>query len=361
MTKTVQHIISAKVLALDMTRYHAYVSALENTPDFLSWRRQERIREQCFPVMADGCPENVLGRFDCAGFRFSSRRLAVTYEFAADTPITPAWHMARHVTQRNRTTWRLMELIAQRQSKWIRSGDLLDMESCSQSALLKDYRERWSNAYIDASIISRLVRGRDALCPQGCRLPLSDLLPGRSQWLGYRVGYIIENGGWKLDDGDIAALLSERFSVPVSRQRVGQVRGRLGIASLRKRLNGPPSPFRDAMFGGHRRFDVTLSPSLPSRSGVYEFSLRASLQPYPHGASRVVYIGATKSLKSRLSAYLQGNGHSRVLRDLISSDGLNVRWTHTPKPRVLEARLLHGFEAAYGALPFANKVKPKLA
>lgn len=195
-------------------------------------------------------------------------------------------------------------------------------------------------------------------------MPLGDLLPRRWQWLGWRIARIVEDGGRHLGDAEIAALLAERFGVAIGRRRVGQIRGRLGIPSRHERLSGDRGPGRHIPFDASRPFDAAALAHAPARGGVYELSLRDRAHPYPRGPSAIVYIGATNSLKGRLTAHLGGNAHSPILRDLIANNRLHVRWAVAADAQAdaqaLEARLLHGFEAAFGALPAGNKVRPRL-
>lgn len=141
---------------------------------------------------------------------------------------------------------------------------------------------------------------------------------------------------------------------------MAQIRAGLGIPPRHERLKGDRDFDRHLPFTAHNPFDAETLAAVPARSGVYELSLREGAHPYLRGPSPIVYLGATNSLKSRLTAYLGGNAHSRILRDLIGTRPLNLRWALAADARALEARLLHGFEAAHGALPAANKVRPRL-
>lgn len=58
-----------------------------------------------------------------------------------------------------------MRLIAQHQAAWLRADDVLDLAPYAYAEIIADYRKRWPGRYIDAGIISRLVRHRDLLSP----------------------------------------------------------------------------------------------------------------------------------------------------------------------------------------------------
>ena len=68
-----------------------------------------------------------------------------------------------------------------------------------------DHRARWPDHYIDASIISRIIKNKPVIGYGGKRVLLADLLPGRTQWLGHRIANLLCHVGTRLTDAGLAA------------------------------------------------------------------------------------------------------------------------------------------------------------
>ncbi len=100
--------------------------------------------------------------------------------------------------------------------------------------------------------------------------------------------------------------------------------------------------------------------TIPEGAGVYELTVRKGEIDYPNGKSAIVYYGSTGNLKKRLTAYLNGYGHTARIRSFVDNNSLNMRTKQCIHHRETEAVLIHEFEEEMGALPLLNSVRPSL-
>ena len=236
MSAIVKYILAARFLELGLRKFHRAVVELEDSAEFRTWRREGRVRQEHFPCDDGECTPNILGRFTEGGFEFSCRHFAVTYAIDPGLAVNKSWHRMRHVTQRNGATARILWLIAECQRAHLRCGDPLELRPYPYEDVIGDHRARWPDHYIDASIISRVIKNKPVIGYGGKRVLLADLLPGRTQWLGHRIANLLGHVDRQLGDAGLAAALEAHYGLRIGRRYVAHCRRAMGIAPLRDRL-----------------------------------------------------------------------------------------------------------------------------
>ncbi len=94
-------------------------------------------------------------------------------------------------------------------------------------------------------------------------------------------------------------------------------------------------------------------------AGIYALGLRCGIQ-YDHGASRIIYIGSSESLTSRLTQHRSKSNNEviELVRQHFSANLLGAFWlfpgSSTAALRMLEAESLWSFEHILGTVPVAN-------
>ena len=75
----------------------------------------------------------------------------------------------------------------------------------------------------------------------------------------------------------------------------------------------------------------------------------------------VIYIGKADQLRRRLQQYMDfgagrpvGHWGGRLIWQIRGSDAFRVAWAEDAHPLAREARMIRGFMAEFGAMPFAN-------
>jgi len=236
MSTIVKYILAARFLELGLQKFHRTVVELEDSAEFRTWRREGRVRQKHFPCDDGECAPKILGRFTEDGFEFSCRHFAVTYAVDPGLAVNKAWHRMRHVTQRNGVTARILWLIAEHQRTHLRCADPLELRPYPYQDVIDDHRARWPDYYIDASIISRIIKNKPVIGYGGKRVLLADLLPGRTQWLGHRIADLLDHVDPRLTDAGLAAALEAHYGLRISRRYVTHCRRAMGIPPLRDRL-----------------------------------------------------------------------------------------------------------------------------
>lgn len=308
---------------------------------------------------SDNIHPRHLGRFTPTGFTFSCPEFAVQYHIEEDIELTTRqWYLVNHITDRNRITARLMAIIGNAQYSFIFTGNPSTVHQLPYQSIVDEYNRAYPDYYMDSSIISRIVtRGRVQL-PGGDTVLLSDLFPRRSFLIGVKIRQIIEHETTRLTDRCIRQRLFDNFGVNISIRYVTYCRNMVGIPSSRLRGRGKPKPA--VCLGRTYAFDHAELSTIPEDAGVYELSATARTISYPKGESSIVYYGSTVNMQKRLSAYINGHGHTDEIRRFVSGHYLNIRYLKSAKHKEFEARLIADFEESNGGLPLLNSVRPKI-
>lgn len=206
-------------MEMNLNKYRQLVNTVENSDWFQKAVTNDIFVKQYLPYA--NIHANCLGKFSNDGFKFSCEEFAVTFATKvqrhketkkysidkASSLVSPSsvrrgdfvaipikqWYLINHITDRNRMTWRIMNIIWKKQKYYIQSSDPLQLELLPYSDILREYKKSYPKYYCDSSIISRIVKNKKVKLPKGDRVELSELLPKKSYLLGLKIQAIIQN------------------------------------------------------------------------------------------------------------------------------------------------------------------------
>ncbi|MBC8147904.1 MAG: hypothetical protein H8E98_07980 [Bacteroidetes bacterium] len=195
---------------------------------------------------------NNIGQFTNNGFVFSCKEFAVEYNVAKidhkkvnRENISELLYSKRlllnHISDRNRITWRLLNLLASRQQSFIQSCNSFKLVLQPYKTILKDLKMIYPNEYMDSSIISRIVKEKNVILMNGEMIQLNQLFPKASYCIGLRIRKVVFEHKNMWSDTDIQKALSEKYDINISTRYVAYCRNAMGIPSVRNRGKCTPN------------------------------------------------------------------------------------------------------------------------
>lgn len=376
-------------LRLPPARWERAVESLEASELFRQCAA--RIRTVRFPG-AEGdarLPDGVIGQFQwreremCILYRHPAWGREYVWEAGADDlpGVERARLCLRLVNTRSRLTHLMLMGLAQHQAAYLASGDLLDLEPLSQAALGWWIASEGDGRFlpegsrletIDASLISRAVRGLSLLTPQRQIVSLRHLMPSSRAVLQYRLKALLDEEAADLrrgsieqpaDDEALRDRLAGRWNMSVARRTVALARQALGIPASYRRDGHHTYPPREVAPFAPQAYPLTataLQDQIPAGPGVYEIALAVGEVAYPDGASPVVYLGRSRNLRKRLADHLRPGAKNARLGVYLAGSRCVVRYASTPVDdlQAVERALVRAFIETYGALPKGNRIQP---
>jgi len=257
-TPHLYQIIMAKVSSMKAERYHRLIPSLESSDWFQNCRHRNWIRVTHLPFIGQSCTPRILGSFIGPRFRLSCRHFAVLYTPAPEMPVDKIWFRLQNITLRNKITYRLLSIMGKHQADFLDTGDSNFLIRLPYQKIIEDYSDRYPGDYMDASIISRIVRHQIILHNRQ-EVPVSDLLPKRSYLIGLKVMAFIRKYDPLPGDRELVHLLKQHFKIEITRRYVTTIRQQMGIPSLRERKKRIPAA-RPAVFSRYYPFTVESMP-----------------------------------------------------------------------------------------------------
>lgn len=352
----INQIITARVMTMNVAKYHRFVSTIEATEWFRDQVQKGDLKITYYPHTKSLCRRGSVGAITENGFLFSCEHFAVTYNLSPTVAIDKNWHTLRHINQRNSITHRIIEIIILLQQEYLVSQDPITLRQLPYQQIITEYKRLYPDSYMDASVISRLVK-TILLEVKGKTTLLNELLPGKSYLSGLRIEMLLKTTDPLLTDEDLQRNLANKFDLHVTRRYVSYCRNLMGIPDVRLRRK---KDFHFFSLGFNRPVPLqykTLD-SIPEVPGVYQFCLVEEAQEYVNSTSSIVYIGSSGNLNNRIKTYLYGYGHTTSIREYIKDHSMTIRFQKIHAYRATEARIIHAFVEEFGELPFLNKVKP---
>lgn len=370
-------IVVARMLELPLAAYRHQANeahgALAESP-LRHWTRTERLPGASWDDGPDLAPEELgrVRRWQGAPlFRYAGEELARIYRFDPPDGADAAWSREERrlagrlglITTRNTLTHHLLALVLTEQERYLVNGDPVAAVPLSLRRAAETLRTR--GLAVDAGRLSRLCRSAAVRIPDGTTLALADLCPGSRTVYRRRLARILESECAALVEGrleapypdrELAHLLWHDYGTRVTGRAVGQMRQELGIAPARRRAAhleytsatrgfSPLAPLtRDGV-----RLDAPPCP------GVYELR---STSPSSY-ATRIIYIGSAKNLRTRLADHVRGNSGNGLLRQLTRSGVARFRYCRVGNGwREVERAVYWAFCSTFGAPPACNRVPP---
>lgn len=276
----------------------------------------------------------------------------------------------RRISSRNELTYQVLKGIIEQQTKYLRTGNPLDMVPLTQLELAKVISSE--KRKIHHSWISRLIGGLTVLTPFGEEKALKFFFPSKKQVAKFFIRDLLDREREDIVSGKIEKPYTDeqiRDMLPsyLSRWSVAQCRKEMGIPPAKRRPSGYRYPPLTANFSMLHPLTVeAIQNNAPATPGIYEIRLKGKEIEYPNGKTPIIYIGSTRNIKKRLRNHIGKNSKNGRIRGFLKNNECSFRYIELStlrfqkimKWREEEKRLYKLFVTTYGSAPKCNKVKP---
>jgi hypothetical protein len=252
----------------------------------------------------------------------------------------------------NSTQFNLLNILVALQTTFIRTNCFCDMNLFSRKDILYFYEMKHA-LYLDSSIITKLFSTKTILI-NNIRYELKQLLPKKNFLYSLYIKKIILKDPAAMTDDKVSTILKTQYNVNITRRDICYIRDKYLIPSVSKRDKVNFHTYVKKFFVLKFLLNKENVYNMPEVKGVYQLST-SSVQNYPLHKIDIVYIGSSKTLKTRLIAYFTNNGHTQRIRDFISTNTIYFSTYQTTHYKEYEKVLLDEFEIMCGSLPLLNK------
>lgn len=204
---------------------------------------------------------------------------------------------------------------------------------------------------LEPSRLSRLVSNLSLQTNNGAIVNLRELFISRRMHFAYTIKEIVAASDAVLTDTQVQAVLRKEYRVALSPRTICNCRQALGIPNFRERSAAYYPEY--ISLGSTIALLSRQARAIPAAAGIYELSAAAPVS-YAHGASQVIYIGASQNLRRRIASYGSGAIKNRRISDFAHDGKLSVRFYLTQRHFEVEKELLTAFQSHYGELPRGN-------
>jgi len=285
-------------------------------------------------------------------------------------------HKLRRINTRNQITHEILKRVVEYQRDHFESngGNEVDLKPLRRIELAKDIsnsdcKENSRGFVIDASRISRIIKGLSVITPQGRVISLKELFPTKRDMVKRYIKTLLNreeeeiyNNRRKMPytDEELRIKLNDEYNLSITRREVAYCRKDLGILPYTKR-NGYVYRSLLANFSKIYPFTIlSVKNNAPVSPGVYELSLDGEMIEYPKSCSRIFYIGSGKNLKKRLLEHLGSNSKNGSIKKVVKKKRCVFRYLQVPQGWIREEKKLYNlFVKTYGDSPLCNHVSPK--
>jgi len=216
---------------------------------------------------------------------------------------------------------------------------------------LKEFLEEYPFPYLDVSRLSRLL-SNTWISFKGAEYLLRDLFWSSRKVRACILEQVIGQQAHRMKDREIQEIVKREYGMDVSVRTICNYRNSVQIPAYNKdHLDNLYSPCFSRALPLHKK----SLPLVPKRAGVYEISTNRDIK-YPKFASRVIYFGRSKNLRSRIRSYLYANTKNPVIGYYQEGQELFIRYFGTTQYVQIEEELLRQFRDTFGSLPVANKL-----
>lgn len=331
---TIAKITLARILEMPLEKYIRFMEKKTN-----GWHPQggDNHRDMHPPVYGRVVVED--GRLE---FQSADERLVRQYP--DDGTVVP-----KLINTRNELSLHVVRGLLEVQRAFWETG----RESDIKPLTMKQFSALFPHRFLDPSRLSRLVSTLSLQTHNKEIVNLRKLFASRRMHFAYMIKGIVTASDAVLTDIEIQAILWKEYRVALSARTICNCRKVLGIPNVRKR-SAAYYP-EHISFGNYVALCSRQMRTIPAEAGIYELSASAPVS-YPHGASQVIYIGASKNLQRRLASYDSGEIKNRRISDFAHNGKLSVRFQLTNRHLEVEKELLKAFNRHYGELPRGNAI-----
>ena len=292
------------------------------------------------------------------------------------TDIRRLLNKLRRINTRNLIIHETLKGVVEYQRDYFTSNDEFNLTPLTRAELARFISDskngnRGFDFAIDASRISRTIRGLSIINPSGQEIPLNFLFPSRRDMVKRCIKAVLNQekediGGGQIKkpytDQELSRRISESYGLLTTRREVTYCRKELGILPYFER-NGYVYHTLAADFSRIYPFTVpSIECNAPAGSGVYELCLNGDALEYPTGFCKTFYIGSASNLRKRLLNHLNSSSKNGGINKFTEKGNCDFRYLPVPQrwPEE-EKRLYNLFIAAYGDSPLCNHISPKRA
>lgn len=279
----------------------------------------------------------------------------------------------RRINTRNMLVHEILKGIVEYQRDYFESNSELDLKPLTRAELariISNSRESSrSFDFVDASRISRVVRGLSVITPQGKEILLSSLFTSGKDTVKRYIKAILNEEGTDICNGqlkrpytdeELRNRLNEGYGLLITRREVAYCRQDLGILPYSKR-NG--YVYHSLLMNFSKIYPFTVLSVRNNAApcpGVYELCLDGNGIEYPTGWCQVFYIGSGKNLRKRLLSHLSSSSKNGGIKRFAEEKSCSFRYLRVPQGWAQEEeRLYNLFISTYGGSPLCNRVSPK--
>lgn len=331
---TIAKITLARILEMPLEKYIRFMEKKTN-----GWHPQggDNHRDLRLPVYGRVVVED--GRLE---FQSADERLVRQYP--DDGRVVP-----KLINTRNELSLHVVRGLLEVQRAFWESG----RESDIKPLTMKQFSALFPHRRLDPSRLSRLVSTLSLQTHNKEIVNLRKLFASRRTHFAYLIKEIVAESDAVLTDVEIQSILRKEYRVALSARTICNCRKALGIPNFRER-SAAYYP-EHISFGNYTALFSRQMRTIPAEAGIYELSASAQVS-YPHGASQVIYIGASKNLQRRIASYGSGEIKNRRISDFAHCGTLrvSVRFHLTNRHLEVEKELLTAFKRHYGELPRGN-------
>lgn len=338
---TIAKITLARILEMPLEKYIRFMEKKTN-----GWHPQggDSHRDMHLPVYGRVVVED--GRLE---FQSADERLVRQYP--DDGTVVP-----KLINTRNELSLHVVRGLLEVQRAFWETG----RESDIKPLTMKQFSALFPHRFLDPSRLSRLVSTLSLQTHNKEIVKLRKLFASRRMHFAHIIKEIVAESDAVLTDIltdiEIQAILWKEYRAALSARTICNCRKLLGIPNVRKR-SAAYYP-EHISFGSYVALCSRQMRTIPAEAGIYELSASAPVS-YPHGASQVIYIGASKNLRRRLASYDSGKIKNRRISDFADNGKLCVRFQLTNRNlevEEVEKELLKAFKRHYGELPRGNAI-----
>ncbi|MFH1287720.1 MAG: GIY-YIG nuclease family protein [bacterium] len=303
------------------------------------------------------------------------------YDICAVSPLT---HKLRRINSRNELTHKILKGIIEHQSRYLETGNSINLALFSQIRLTEWINKSLSDeTQYDNSWTSRLVSRLSVITPFGEEKPLKWFFQTRKDINKRLIKQLLDKESEDLQSGKLKKpytdnelkgkleaffltnyeLRTKNYSF--SRHSICHCRKDMGVPPAKRRLSGYKYPPLSANFSMPYPLTIeAVTKYAPEQSGVYEFSVKSCLSlrgaiATKQSQNTVIYIGSTKNIRKRLREHLGKNSKNGHIKDFLKKFGCSFRYILLKKGWQEEEKNLYKlFVATYGSAPKCNRVRP---
>ena len=349
--KYIFHIIITKLYKLTVKQYTNYIQDnILDTSWFKEGCKNKQIKIKYFTKNIDSnLKNNSYSILKNKNIYFANKLLVIFFSYQ-HLPNNKHIKLL-NINIKNRTIFNLLNVLLKYQNKFLDTFHLLDLIFVSRKEIIKLYKNNY-DLYISDSILSVLLNNINIIL-NNKKEKLTILNPTQYYLYSLIINNIINQDPTNTTDTKIVQIIQNKYNINLNRRQICNIRKSYLIPSISKR-NGNYYINNQKLFSSKY---ILKKESLDIFThiihGIYELCVNYIIH-YPLTKNRTVYIGSSKNIKSRLTSYINGYGHTLKIRLFLKSNIVYFRYIKIVNYKKLEKDILEAFRNHFGEYPLLN-------